>query len=74
MGEMTATERGSFDPSVHLGFDDIAVDDPGRPSFVRVTIKQSKTDPFRRGVDLFLGRSRTDLCPVAAVLPQLFSS
>ena len=27
------------------------------PSFVRVRIKQSKTDPFRRGVDLLVART-----------------
>ncbi len=41
------------------------------PSFMRVTIKQSKTDPFRQGVNLFVGRTGTDLCPVAAVLDYL---
>ena len=70
-GEMTAPENGSFDKNVHLGFGDIAVDSAAAPSFVRVTIKQSKTDPFRRGVDIFLGRTRTDLCPVAAILSYL---
>ena len=55
----------------HLSFTDIAVDDPVNPTFIRVTIKQSKTDPFRQGVQLFLGRTRTDLCPVAAMLSYL---
>ena len=32
---------------------------------------QSKTDPFRKGVDLFIGRTGTDLYPVAAVLNYL---
>ena len=87
VGEMTAPQLGAFDPDVHLGFADVAVDDlvidmiaPLRsyyiydlvnPSFIRVAIKQSKTDPFRRGVQLFIGRTRTDLCPVAAMLSYL---
>ena len=46
IGELTTPDDGSYDPSVHLSFGDVAVDDPGCPAFVRVTIKQSKTDPF----------------------------
>ena len=61
----------AFDNSVHLGFGDVAIDNPSSPSFVRVRIKQSKTDPFRRGVDLFLGLTHTDLCPVATILGYL---
>ena len=38
---------------------------------IRVSIKQSKTDQFRRGVDLFLRRTGTDLCLVTAVLNHL---
>ena len=34
-------------------------------------IKQSKTDPFRKGVCHYLGRTGTDLCPVAAILDFL---
>ena len=61
----------AYDKSVHLGIDDIAIDNPSSPSFVRVRITQSKTDPFRRGVNLFLGRTRTDLCPVAEILSYI---
>ena len=68
VGEMTAPQQGVFDPTIHLGFADMAVDNPMNPSFIRVTIKQSKTDPFCQGVQLFLGRTCTDLCPVAAML------
>ena len=70
-GELTVPTGSSYNPSVHLSVGDIAVDHPSRPLFVRVTIKQLKTDPFRKGVDLFTGRTSTDLCPVAAVLDYL---
>ena len=49
MGEMTVPSDDVFDPSVHLGVGDIAVDDPSHPSMLRVTVKQSKTDSFRKG-------------------------
>ena len=70
-GELTVPSDSAYDSSVHLSVGDIAVDDSRRPSFLRITIKQSKTDPFRKGVDLFVGRTGSDLCPVAAVLDFL---
>ena len=70
-GEMTVPSDTEFDPGVHLCVGDIAIDDPAQPSILRVTIKQSKTDPFRKGVNLFVGRTSSSLCPVAAVLDYL---
>ena len=72
-GEMTVPSDGEFDPSVHLCLSDVALDDNRRPSLLRVTIKQSKTDPFRKGVSIFVGRTGTQLCPVAALLNYLCS-
>ena len=70
-GEMTVPGDSEYDPQAHLSLGDIALDDNRRPSLVRVTIKQSKTDPFRKGIDIFVGRTGTDLCPVAALLGYL---
>ena len=50
---------------------DISVDWHDGPSVMCVRLKQSKTDPFRAGVSVFLGRTNTTLCPVAAVLASL---
>ena len=47
VGELTVPTEKVYDPSVHLSVGDIAVDDARRPLLLRVTIKQSKTDPFR---------------------------
>lgn len=60
--------RGCFDPSVHLGVNDIALNSVKSPSILRVMIKQLKTDPFPRGVELYVGHSNSNLCPVAAIL------
>ena len=68
---MTTPDDGGYDPGAHLSFSNIAVDDPTSPSFLKVRIKQSKTDPFRKGVDLFLGRTGSDICPVAALVGYL---
>lgn len=71
VGEMTVLSDSSLDPIVHLGVSDVAVDNPREPSTVRIRIKQSKTDPFRKGIDLFVGRTSSSLCPVAALLDYL---
>ena len=52
-GEMTVPNDKTYDPACHLSRSDIAVDDPEDPGVMRVTIKQSKTDPFRWGIDLY---------------------
>ena len=48
-GELTVPDGRSFDPKSHLGVGDVAVDDKRSPSLIRIRIKQSKTDPFRKG-------------------------
>lgn len=70
-GEFTVPDDSSFDPTCHLTPRDVSVDRHHHPSMVRVFLKQSKTDPFRMGVPIFLGRSDGDLCPVAAILGYL---
>ena len=42
----------------------------GHP-FLRHRIKASKTDPFRKGVDIFVGRTGDDICPISAMLAYL---
>ena len=62
-GEFTVRTDSSFDPEAHLCYSE---DNSSIP-----TIKQSKTDPFRKGVNLFLGRTLVDLCPVESLLNYL---
>ncbi len=45
--------------------------DPACPSRLEVRIKASKTNPFRLGFSLFIGRVASDLCPVSAMLAYL---
>ena len=61
----------SYDPTCHLSFGDVAVDSQIKPQVVRVTVKQSETDTFQKGIDLYIGRTGNDLCPVAALLSYL---
>ena len=70
-GEFTIPSLATYDPEVHLFLADVAVDDKLAPTVVQITIKQSKTDPFRQGVQLYLGKTDTGLCPVKAVWAYL---
>ena len=60
-----------YNPSVHLSVQDIATNDSKHPSVLHLTVKQSKMDPFRKGVDLIVGKTGSSLCQVAAVLSYL---
>ena len=70
-GEFTVPSQNEYDPTAHLSLEDIAVDNKSSPTVIQVNIKQSKTDPFRQGVQLYLGKTNTDICPVSAILPYL---
>ena len=67
-GEFTITNDNSFDPHVNLSVGDIAIDSHLKPSLMRITLKASKTDPFRHGVQIFIGHTGNELCPVTAML------
>ena len=69
--EFTIPVQSSYDSEVHLSVKDVAVDNKAKPGMLKVNIKQSKTDPFRQGVTLCLGKSNSQLCPVDALLPYL---
>ena len=68
LGELLRSSPSEFNPRLHLSWGDMAVDSPLAPTMVRFHLRQSKTDQFGRGVDIILGRTGCDLCPVAAVL------
>ena len=41
------------------------------PSLVSLFLRRAKTDPFGKGISIFLGKSGSTLCPVLAVLSYL---
>jgi len=53
--EFTVPNLASFSLSLHLGVQDIAVDSLSAPSCLRLKIKGSKTDPFRKGAYIHIG-------------------
>jgi len=60
VGEMTVPTDDEFDPVTHLMKKDLAVDNQVKPRTLRVHLKQSKKDPFKPGISLFVGRTGQD--------------
>ena len=70
-GELTVPSDSAFDPSIHLSWGNLAVDNPESPAIMSVTLKASKMNPFRKGVTLYIRWVSSDLCPVSAMLAYL---
>ena len=66
-GEIVVPSAEEYDPSAHLSYGDVTLDSRESPSVAQVNIKASKTDPFRKGVSIYIGRTNNGLCPVAAL-------
>ena len=60
--------KNKFDPMIHLAYGDVTVNSHQDPQYLEVKIKASKTDPFRQGVTIYLGKGSRSLCPVAVNL------
>ena len=69
--EFTVPNLASFSPSIHLGLADVAIDSMSSPSCLRLRIKASKTDPFRKGCFLHIGRDEFPLCAIRSLLAYL---
>lgn len=50
---------------------DIALDSHTTPQLVRITLQQSKTDQFRQGTHIYLGKTGHQVCPVMALIQYL---
>ena len=66
-GEFTVPSQSEYEVETHLSLSDIALDDTLSPSLIELTIKQSKTDPFRKGAHLFLAKTGKRVCPVVTL-------
>lgn len=71
LGELLLRSKAEFHPATSLAWGDVAVDSVSNPSMVRIHLKKSKCDQFGGGVDIVLGVSRSNICPVAALLSYL---
>ena len=71
VSEFTTPSDTHYHKECHLSIDDISIDSRDNPQLLKVILKQSKTDPFRVGVDLYLGATGGTICPVKGLLPYL---
>ena len=69
--ELTVPNLASFSPALHLGVVDISVYSDSHPDCLRVRIKASKTDPFRKGCFIHIGKGSFPLCALQAVMAYL---
>ncbi len=67
-GGFTVPSDSNIDLTVCLTCADVAEDSHSEPNLIQVHFKQSKTGPFRNGVDIFLGGTSKDLCTVVTIL------
>ena len=63
--------HSTFDPEVHITVKDIQVDSSTCPSSIRVYLMGSKTDPFRQGRHIYLGRGWHSIRAISSVLTYL---
>ena len=70
-GEICIPSDSEYDSGAQLSFSDIAVDSQTNPTIMQVQIKSFKRDPFRKGVDIYLGRTHNSLCPMTATMAYL---
>ena len=70
-GEISVPSEAAYDKGEHLNFSDVAIDNLSNPRVLKVKIKASKTDPFRKGVEICVGKTDNKLCPVTAMLAYL---
>ena len=56
-----------------MNMSDAAIDSIESPSTIKIRIKASKTDKFRRGVDIYFGRTHNQICPVEVLLAYIHS-
>ena len=70
-GELTLKANEQFDASSHLAFEDVATDNRVNPTFIQLTLKTSKTDPFRNGANITIGVTGDEICPVSALFSYL---
>jgi len=69
--DFTIPSQLIYNLAAHLLIEYLAIDSTTTPAVVKLTIRQSETNTFRKGVDLYLGKTETDLCPILAILPYL---
>ena len=65
------TVNSPFDPKFHLIPQDLQVDSLVDPKSIKVFVKCSKTDPFRKGCFIYISKNSSSMCPVKAIVRYL---
>ena len=71
VSEFTVPAQGQYDHTTHLSLADVSINSKHSPQLMRVHIKQSKIDPFCQGVDIYLGKTDRNICPIKGITPYL---
>ena len=64
ISEFTVPAQNQYGHTTHFSILDVSIDDKDSPKLLQVWIKQSKTDPFHQKVDIYLGKTDEDVCPI----------
>ena len=71
IGELTCDSH--YNSERHLTFSDLVFMPKSSPKYMLVRLKVSKTDPFRKGQTIVIGRANSNLCPISAMVAYLES-
>ena len=71
LGELLPDSISSFNEQTALAWGDVAVDSHTTPRMVKIHLKKSKCDQFGKGVDIYMGRTDTALCPVSTLVTYI---
>lgn len=72
LGELTCNSK--FSPEAHLSPEDVIfLPSWENPDHLSVRIKISKTDPFRSGQTILIGKTHQPVCPVQAMKAYMFT-
>ena len=71
IGEITIPNDSSFNPARHLSPKDVSIDRRDNPTLIQIHLKTSKTDQEMKGMNIYVGKTTNDLCPVAALSAYL---
>ena len=67
-GELCGQESDCHEQTADINYEDVTVDNITNPQRVQLLLRKSKTDIFRQGTTIHIGRTDGKLCPVAALL------
>ena len=67
LGELLTETPTKYDPRWNLSWGGVAMDSREAPSMVKIHLKRSKCDQFGKGIDIFVGRTNSVICPVEAM-------